>query len=157
MLLATRQQTLVEILQKQMDLVKAYVTMKEKLSTQTASFLGMGHESIDTLKPALDIIKESAAASVRKNKLTRRDVLPEDTISHQGSSLKPGNTSECISFRMKAGDALIQGSVLDSSRHLSELIQRGLMAPGSVLQLQFKVRKSLLWICCRSLFSVNFL
>ncbi|XP_056888427.1 ankyrin repeat domain-containing protein 31-like isoform X3 [Takifugu flavidus] len=137
-LLATRQQTLVEILQKQMDLVKAYVTMKEKLSTQPTSCPEMGQKSIDTLKPAPDIVKEPAAASVRKNTLTRRDVLPEEAISHQGSSLKPGNTSECISFRMKAGDALIQGSAGDSSRHLSELIQRGLMAPGSVLQLQFK-------------------
>lgn len=153
-LLATRQQTLVEILQKQMDLVKAYVTMKEKLSTQPTSCPEMGQKSIETLKPAPDIIKEPAAASVRKNTLTRRDVLPEEAISHQGSSLKPGSTSECISFRMKAGDALIQGSAGDSSRHLSELIQRGLMAPGSVLQLLFKVRKSLLWICCRSL---NFL
>lgn len=147
-LLATRQQTLVEILQKQMDLVKAYVTMKEKLSTLPTSCPEMGQKSIDTLKPEPDIIKEPAAASVRKNKLTRRAV---EAISHQGSSLKPGNISECISFRMKAGDALIQGSAGDSNRHLSELIQRGLMAPGSVLLLQFKVRKHLLWICCRSL------
>lgn len=125
--------------------------MKKKLSTLPTSCPEMGQKSIHTLKPAPDIIKEPAAASVRKNKLTRRDV---EAISHQGSSQKPGNTSECISFRMKAGNALIQGSAGDSSRHLSELIQRGLMAPGSVLLLQFKVRKSLLCNCCRSLNSV---
>lgn len=155
MLLATRQQALVKNLQKQMDLVKAYVTMKEKFSTQPSSGPETDQTLVDTLKPPPDIFKEAAAAAAsvtrRKETLPRTNVLTEEAVSHQGNSLKLGNTSKCISFRMKARNALIQGSAGDSSRHLSELIQRGLMAPGSVLRLRFKVRKSLLWICCRSL------
>lgn len=174
-LLATRQQTLVEIFQKQMDLVKAYVTVK-KLSTQPGrrprSTVGrrqpdhsyskahvcdqnsqkrMDQKADGVLRPAADIFTEhkeapaaaaAAAASVtpRKNSVTRTDVQTEEASDLQGSSLKSGNTSTCISFRMKAGDALIQASAEDSSRRLSELIDRGLVSPGDVLQLQLKVR-----------------
>lgn len=184
MLLAARQQTLVEIFKKQMDLVKAYVTMKEKLSAQPssrprstvgkrqpdhstpASFSDskrhvcnqhsqkkMDQKPDDVLRPAADICKEheepAAAASVtqRKNTLTRTDVLTEEANDLQGNSLKSGNTSTRISFRLKAGDALIQGSAEDSSGRLSELIERGLVSPGDVLQLRLKVRKGLLWLC----------
>lgn len=185
MLLAARQQTLVEIFKKQMDLVKAYVTMREKLSAQPssrprstvgtrqpdhstpASFSDskrhicnqnsqkkMDQKPDDVLRPAADICKEheepaAAAASVtrRKNTLTRTDVLTEEANDLQGNSLKSGNTSTRISFRLKAGDALIQGSAEDSSGRLSELIERGLVSPGDVLQLRLKVRKGLLWRC----------
>lgn len=130
--------------------------MKEKLSTQPSGGPETDQTRVDMLKQAPDIFKEAAAAAAvsvsrRKETVPRTRVLTEEAVSHQGNSLKLGNTSKRISFRMKARNALIQGSAGDSSRHLSELIQRGLMAPGSVLRLRFKVRKSLLWICRRSL------
>lgn len=172
-LLARRQHTLVETFQKQLDLVKAYVAMKEKLSTQPSSrprsTVGRrqpdrsatpasasvsdskahvwdqnGQKTMDQKVDIFKVHKGPAAASVtqRKNTLTRTGVLTE-----QANSLESGKTSACISFRMKAGDALIQGSAEDSSGRLSELIERGLVSPGDVLRLRIKVRKSLLWIC----------
>lgn len=109
----------------------------------------MDQKPDDLLRAGPDIFKEhkkpAAAGSVtrRKNTLT----LAEEANSLQGNNLKSGNTSTCISFRRKAGDALIQRSAEDSSRHLSDLIERGLVSPGDVLHLRLKVRRSLFWIC----------
>lgn len=187
-LLAARQQTLVEMLHKHVDLVKAFVATEVKVSTQTfrrtrssstvgrqqpgrsstppsASFSAskaharnpnsqkkMAQKLDDVFRPAPELFQEqklpaAAAASVssRKKSLKRTDVLTEQAKHHQDNRLKSGNPSTRISFRMKAGNALIQGSAEDRSRRLSELIERGLVSPGDVLRLQFKVRKQLLW------------
>lgn len=187
-LLAARQQTLVEMFHKHVDLVKAFVTTKVKVSTQPfrrtrSSTVGrrqpgrsstppsgsfsdgkthtrnpnsqekMDQKLDDVFRPTPELFQEqelpAAAASVtrRKNSLKRTDVLTEEAKHLQGNSLTSGNPSTCISFRMKAGDALIQGSADDRSRRLSELIERGLVSPGDALRLRFKVRKQLLWSC----------
>lgn len=186
-LLAARQQTLVEVFHKHVDLVKAFVRTKVKVSTQplrrtrssmagrqqpgrsstppSASFSDgktharnpnrqkkMDQKLDDVFRPAAELFQEqelpaAAATSVtrRKNSLKRTDVLTEEAKHLQGNSLTSGNPSTCISFRMKAGDALIQGSAEDRSKRLSELMERGLVSPGDVLRLRFKVRKQLLW------------
>lgn len=189
-LLVARQQTLVEMFHKHVDLVKAFVTTKAKVSSQPfrrarssavgrqqpgpsstpppASFSDsktharnpnsqkkMEQKLDDVFRPAQELFKEqeppaaAAAASVtsRKNSLKLTGVLTEEAKHLQGNSLESGNPSTCISFRMKAGDALIQGSSEDRSRRLSELIERGLVSPGDVLRLRFKVRKQLLCSC----------
>lgn len=183
-LLATRQQTLVEVAQKQMDLVKAFVSAKGKLSAQPRrrprstggrrqpdhsyskahvcdqnSQKTMEQAAGGLLGAAAGLFKEhqeapaaaaaAASGTRRKNSLTRTGVQTEEASDLQGNSLKSGTTSTCISFRMKAGDALIQAGAEDSSRRLSELLEGGLVSPGDVLQLRLKVRKSLLWICAR--------
>lgn len=187
--LASRQRTLVEILQKQMHLVETYITMKAKLSTQPPS-----HPSSTVVRQQPDHFSAPASTpdsskageahsynpdSQRKKKHilatqasllgsappnnakdlkvprppaplltqgkktpTQTDVLNEKASSCQSSAPHPGNTSQHINFKMKGNNALIQTGAEDNSRHLSKLIQRGVMPPGSSLQLLWKVRQN---------------
>ncbi|XP_071337859.1 ankyrin repeat domain-containing protein 31-like isoform X2 [Trachinotus anak] len=64
--------------------------------------------------------------------------LKKRTSSCQSSASQPGNTVQHINFQMKVKNALIQTQAEDNSRHLSKLILRGVLAPGSTLQLLLK-------------------
>lgn len=158
------------IFQKQVDLVKAFVTVKEKLSTRapgrprstvgrrkpgrppTPASALLSHSRTHVCdqssqnkmerKPVPDLVKEhkdpASAVPVtrRKNSVLSSNVLMEES----------GSSSTCVTFRIKGGDALIQGGVEDSSRRLSELMERGLLSPADALGLQLKVGKRPLWI-----------
>lgn len=77
-----------------------------------------------------------------KKTLAHTDVLNEKASRCQSRAPHPGNTSQQINFKIKGKNALIQTSPEDNSRHLSKLIQRGVMPPGSSLQLLWKVRQN---------------
>lgn len=70
------------------------------------------------------------------------DVLNKKASRCQSSAPQPGNTLQHMNFQMKGKNALIQIRAADNSRHLSKLIQRGVMPCGSSLQLLLKVRQS---------------
>lgn len=79
-----------------------------------------------------------------KETLTRSGALNEKASSCQSSAPQPGNTSQIqhVNFQMKGKFALIQTGAEDNSRHLSQLIQRGVLPAGSTLQLLLKVIQS---------------
>lgn len=186
-LLASRQQILVEIFQKQVDLVQTYVTMKARLPTQTPNLptCTVVREPAHSLTPASTPVSSKAGEAHSCNQISQRktnqrpvissnllrsgpnsvkdlNVCPATLVTQrkkisahtnvirvkartcQGSPVLPGSTSQYINLKMKRRNALIQASTDDSSRHLSQLIQRGVVPPGSILWLLFKVRQNLL-------------
>lgn len=78
----------------------------------------------------------------RKRAPTHTDVLKKKVISCQSNAPQPGDTLQYTNFQMKGNNALIQTRAENNSRHLSKLIQMGVMASGSTLQLLLKVRQS---------------
>lgn len=68
---------------------------------------------------------------------THTDELNDRTC--QSSTSQSRNTSQDLNFKMKGSNVLIQASAEDKSRHLSKLIQMGVIPPGSSLQLLLKV------------------
>lgn len=90
----------------------------------------------------LAVPRHPAAVIAKKKAPTHTDVLNEKASTYQRSAPQPGNTLQHINFKMKGINALIQATAADNSRHLSKLIQRGIMPSGSALQLLLKVRQS---------------
>lgn len=177
--LASRQRTLVELLQKQMHSVETYVAAKAKLSTQppshpSSAVVRQQLDDLSALASTLDPSKAGDALSSNRDSPSKRshprvtraslsrsapsnnapllkrgkktpahsDGGNERARSHQSSAPHPGNTSQHISFKMKTHNALIQSGAEDNSRHLRDLIQRGVVPPGSSLQLLWKVGQS---------------
>lgn len=77
-----------------------------------------------------------------KKTLTHNDVLNENAITCQSHAPHPAKIQQQINFKMNASNALIQTSPEDNSRRVYKLIQRGVMPPGSTLQLLWKVRRN---------------
>ncbi|XP_035514600.1 uncharacterized protein LOC118325864 [Morone saxatilis] len=176
--IASHQRTLVEILQKQMQLVEVYVTAKAKLSppnhvSSTVAKLHQDHsysqesqrkEGHSTATQAqllrsappnnaknLTMPRPPASLLTQgKKMLTHADVLNKQTSSCQSNALQPGNTSQYISFQIRGNNALIQTRAEDNSRHLSKLIQSGVMQTGSTLQLLLKGHWHLARVLCDS-------
>lgn len=171
--LASRQRTLVELLQKQMHLVETYVAAKAKLSTQppnhpSSAVVRQQLDDLSTPASTLDPSKAGDALSSNQDSPSKRrasllrsapsnnaplrkrgkktpthsDGGKERASSHQISAPHPGNTSQHNRFKMKRHNALIQSGAEDNSLHLCKLIQRGVVPPGSSLQLLWKVRPS---------------
>uniref|UniRef100_UPI0037E87E97 uncharacterized protein n=1 Tax=Semicossyphus pulcher TaxID=241346 RepID=UPI0037E87E97 len=174
--LALRQRILVKILQKQMHLVKVYVTMKAKLSTQPPNHQHSTDErqQPDQVSPPVSTSASSKARDAHgcdKDAQSHRAVsqarglrsaphracrppalshttwkkAPKHTVglnkkfsSCQSNAKQTGNTLRHINFEVKRKNALIQMRAGDSSRHLFELIQRGVLQPGGPLQLFMK-------------------
>ncbi|XP_034548466.1 ankyrin repeat domain-containing protein 31-like isoform X3 [Notolabrus celidotus] len=116
--LASRQRKLVEILQKQMHLVEVYVTAQPP-----------NHQT-DQLKLAptaqdSQVHREVPQACVLRPAARR----PPPTLDH---------THSHIIFQIKRKSALIQSRAEKGSRHLSELMQRGVLQPGHALHLFLK-------------------
>ncbi|XP_045889810.1 poly [ADP-ribose] polymerase tankyrase-1-like [Micropterus dolomieu] len=86
----------------------------------------------------LAVPRHPAAVIAKKKAPTHTDVLNEKASTYQRSAPQPGNTLQHINFKMKGINALIQSTAADNSRHLSNLIQRGIMPSGSALQLLLK-------------------
>lgn len=134
--LASCQRTLIEILQEQMDLVDMYITMRAKLS-------------LDSSKP-----RETRGYNQRSHKAPTPASLLRSTRCHQSASScpdtpQPGSALQRFSIMIRRKNALIQNRVEDNSRCLSVLIQRGIVSPGSALQLLLKVsRKSYCFLSC---------
>ncbi|XP_058493044.1 uncharacterized protein LOC131464538 isoform X4 [Solea solea] len=142
--LASRQRNLMEILQKQLDVVEAYVTTKTKLTSQSSK-----HRNSTAVKQPSDHSYTHASTKPREapgscqenqSRTRRRSAAPlrTQTNSCHGSATQLGNTLQHSNFQIKGRSALIQTQCDDNSRHLSTLIQRGVMPPGSVLQLLLK-------------------
>lgn len=75
----------------------------------------------------------------RKKAPTHTDVPNKKASNFQSSAPQPGDTIQHIQFEIKGNNTLIQTKAEDNSRHLSKLMQRGVMPPGSTLQLLLKV------------------
>ncbi|XP_038560487.1 ankyrin repeat domain-containing protein 31-like isoform X3 [Micropterus salmoides] len=86
----------------------------------------------------LAVPRHPAAVIAKKKAPTHTDVLNEKASTYQRSAPQPGNTLQHINFKMKGINALIEATAADNSRHLSKLIQRGIMPSGSALQLLLK-------------------
>lgn len=74
-----------------------------------------------------------------KNCPTHTDVLNKNSSICQSSTPQPVKTSKDINPQMKGNNALIQTRTQDISRDLCKLIQRGVVPPGSVLHILWKV------------------
>ncbi|XP_028434142.1 uncharacterized protein LOC114555726 [Perca flavescens] len=160
--LASRQRNLEEILQLQSHLVEKFVTMKAKLSTQPPN-----HQDSTVVRQQPDLVSTPASFKAREEHscgpnghrteshepVTRTSVLgsiltfPMPPVhsamnaragSQQSSAPQPGNTLQHINFQMKGNNALIQTRAEDNSKHLSTLIQRGVMEVGSLVKFFFK-------------------
>lgn len=186
--LASRQKSLVKALQKQMDLVQMYATMKPKLFTQSTNHEGStvvrqpyhfstATSTLVSTKPEAqtdryqDSQRNTSYGPVKRVNLlrlappnnatnlkvptppaplltqgkktrTQTDVLKKEARSCQSGTPQQGNTLECNNFQIKVKNALMQTQEEDKSRHLSKLIQRGIIPFGSALQLLFKVRQN---------------
>ncbi|XP_068167669.1 ankyrin repeat domain-containing protein 31-like [Antennarius striatus] len=77
------------------------------------------------------------APSSAKRKI-RINALDQKASSSQGCTEPAENTSQHIGFESKRKKVLVQTSTGDKGRHLSTLIQRGVLSPGSSLQLLLK-------------------
>lgn len=120
------------LLRKQLELVKAYGTLKETLPAQNSSgAVGRG-------TGAAASFKENQNRKGGKGSTAAVAVATRRKAALTGSQ---GSASGCIRLRAKARNVLIQGSSGDGSRRLSDLMRRGLVAPGSVLRTRLKVRK----------------
>lgn len=134
--LASCQRTLIEILQNQMYLVEMYITTRAKLS-------------LDSSKP-----RETRGYNQCSRKAPTPANLLRSTRCDQSASScpdtpQPGIALEHFSIMIRRKNALIQNRAVDNSRHLSVLIQRGIISPGSALQLLLKVsRKSYCFLSC---------
>ncbi|KAG7468927.1 ankyrin repeat domain-containing protein 31 isoform X1 [Solea senegalensis] len=142
--LASRQRNLMEILQKQLDVVEAYVTTKTQLTSQSSK-----HQNSTAVKRPSDHSYTRASTKPREapgscqdnqSRTRRKTAAPSltQTNSCRGSTTQPGNTLQHSNFQIKGRRALIQTQCDDNSRHLSTLVQRGVMPPGSVLELLLK-------------------
>lgn len=167
--LASRQRTLVELLQKQMHLVETYVTAKAKLSTQPPNHPSRQQlGDLSTPASTLDPSEAGDALSSNQNRPSKRSHTRvtqasllrsgpsnnapllkrgKKTPTHsdggkESSAPRPGSTSQHMSFTRKRHNALIQSGAEDHSRHLRKLVQSGIVPPGSSLQLLWKVRQS---------------
>uniref|UniRef100_A0A8C4IR37 Ankyrin repeat domain-containing protein 31 n=2 Tax=Dicentrarchus labrax TaxID=13489 RepID=A0A8C4IR37_DICLA len=85
-----------------------------------------------------------------KKMLTHTDVLNKKASSCQSNTLQPQNTSQHINFQKRGNNALIQTRAEDNSRHLSKLIQSGVMQTGSTLQLLLKGHWHFAHVLCDS-------
>ncbi|XP_041793849.1 ankyrin repeat domain-containing protein 31-like isoform X2 [Chelmon rostratus] len=139
-----------------MQLVEVYETMKAKLCIQPLNHPQRDHLSAPASTPASSKAREAhshkdltvprpPAPLLTKGKeaLTHTDGLNERGSSCQSSAPQPGNTSQHVNFQMKRKFALIQTRAEDNSRHLSKLIQRGVLPSGSTLQLFLKGHRHL--------------
>ncbi|XP_035854880.1 ankyrin repeat domain-containing protein 31-like isoform X2 [Sander lucioperca] len=155
--LASRQRNLKEILQLQSHLVEKFVTMKAKLSTQPPN-----HQDSTVVRQQPDLVSTPVSYKAREEHscgpnghrkeslepLTRTSVLGSiltfptppvrsamnaSVVSYQSSAPQAGNTLQHINFQMKGNNALIQTRAEDNSKHLSSLIQRGVMEVGSLV------------------------
>ncbi|KAM7416996.1 hypothetical protein PAMA_018871 [Pampus argenteus] len=163
--LASCQRDLVVILQKQMDLVEAYVTMKAKLSTQPPKYESSpnlflppasskgpnscnqdsqrkeSHKAVtqtSLLRPAKDFIEPRPPTQG-----TKADVMNKKVSRGRRRRPQLGNTLQHGNFQMTGNNAMIESRAEDNSRHLPELIQKGLIPCGSVLQLLLKGQRHL--------------
>ncbi|XP_056232840.1 ankyrin repeat domain-containing protein 31-like isoform X2 [Seriola aureovittata] len=147
--LASCQRNLVEILQKQMHLVEVYVSVKAKLSSQPSkhgSSAAVRQQPHNFSRPASSKPGEEHSRNKdRRRKKRRRPVTPlrsppPNNAKDSCSTSQPGNTvhRKHINFQMKGKNALIQTQAEDNSLHLCKLIQRGVLLPGSALQLLLK-------------------
>ncbi|XP_026041908.1 putative ankyrin repeat domain-containing protein 31 isoform X1 [Astatotilapia calliptera] len=123
--LASCQRTLIEILQNQMYLVEMYITTRAKLS-------------LDSSKP-----RETRGYNQCSRKAPTPANLLRSTRCDQSASScpdtpQPGIALEHFSIMIRRKNALIQNRAVDNSRRLSVLIQRGIISPGSALQLLLK-------------------
>ncbi|XP_032372349.1 uncharacterized protein LOC116689823 isoform X2 [Etheostoma spectabile] len=156
--LASRQKNLEEILQLQLQLVEKFVTMKAKLSTQPPN-----HQDSTVVRQQPDLVSTPASHKAREEPnghrkeshepVTRTDVLESIQTfatppvhsamnaragSYQSSAPQAGNTLKHINFQIKENNVLLQTRVEDNSKHLTTLIQRGVLEVGSLLRFFFK-------------------
>ncbi len=90
---------------------------------------------------AKDLTEERPPASTLtqgKMTSTAAHMPKKKAASFQSSTLQKGNTSQHINCQRKGNSALTRAE--DNSRHLSQLIRRGVLLSGSTLQLLLKVR-----------------
>ncbi|XP_039660359.1 ankyrin repeat domain-containing protein 31-like isoform X2 [Perca fluviatilis] len=160
--LASRQRNLEEILQLQSHLVEKFVTMKAKLSTQPPN-----HQDSTVVRQQPDLVSTLASFKAREEHrcgpnghrteshepVTRtsglgsiltfptppvRSAMNARAGSQPSSAPQAGNTLQHINFQTKGNNALIQTRAEDTSKHLSMLIQRGVMEVGSLVKFFFK-------------------
>ncbi|XP_034728640.1 uncharacterized protein LOC117945317 isoform X2 [Etheostoma cragini] len=156
--LASRQKNLEEILQLQLQLVEKFVTMKAKLSNQPPS-----HQDRTVVRQQPDLVSTPGSYKAREEPnghrkesyepVTRTNVsesictfatppvhsaMNARAGSYQSSAPQAGNSLKHIDFQMKENNALFQTRAEDISKHLSTLIQRGVLEVGSLLRFFFK-------------------
>ncbi|XP_059192326.1 ankyrin repeat domain-containing protein 31-like [Centropristis striata] len=160
--LASCQKNLVEVFQKQMNLVEVYVTMKAKLSTQPSNHQCniLVTQQPDLLcTPAPKAREEHSCNQNTPRKENQRQVTQtrplKSTSSNHAKDLRvPGPPAPLltealktcqsstqqphISIQMKGNNALIERRAQDNGPHLSQLIQRGVVPSGSDLKLLLK-------------------
>ncbi|KAL6113776.1 ankrd31 [Pungitius sinensis] len=151
--LACRQRTIVDILEKQLRLVELNVTTEAKPSTRS-SHRGGSRRATSSAPPttALRATLRSHAAvpsppgpSAPPLVQQRRAAPPTDVLKDKagilGSRAKPPRkTLQHVHFQIQGDNALVQACADDSSVRLSQLVQTGVLAPGSALQLLLKGR-----------------
>jgi len=160
--LASCQKSLTGILQKQMHLEEVYVSWKAKFSTQPLNHQG---SRMDICSPLFSTPESCAPGEKQSRHRDREQSLSHGVVAQastlgclqtqyrnastrpdlqkDGASAKqPGSTSQHVNFKMKATNSLIQTRAEDNSRYLCRLVEGGVVAPGSALQLVWKVRKS---------------
>lgn len=79
--------------------------------------------------------------SPRKKTLTHTNML-EKEVSCQSGTPQSGTTMEHNNLQSKIRNPLTQAQDEDKSRHLTKLIQKGVLPFGSALQLLLKVRQN---------------
>ncbi|XP_068560346.1 uncharacterized protein [Cebidichthys violaceus] len=123
--LASRQRTVVELLQEQARLVDAYVAAKADLSTPRREARRRERIRRGRRRP----VTQTSAVRSRPPKNAAGPPAPLPT------GARPGNASSRVSFQMKGNNALIQTQDEDDRPQLSELVQSGVVPPGAALQL----------------------
>nr|XP_040026178.1 ankyrin repeat domain-containing protein 31-like [Gasterosteus aculeatus aculeatus]XP_040026179.1 ankyrin repeat domain-containing protein 31-like [Gasterosteus aculeatus aculeatus] len=151
--LAWRQRTIVDILQKQLRLVELYVTTEAKPSTRPPHRGGSGPRRSNRPVPRTTALRAapqshaaiawpSAPRPTQRRKAAPPTDVPKGDAGILGSRAKqPRKTLQHVHFQIEADKELVQGG--DSGVRLYRLVQTGVLAPGSALQLLLKGRRHL--------------
>ncbi|XP_062418342.1 ankyrin repeat domain-containing protein 31-like [Pungitius pungitius] len=151
--LACRQRTIVDILEKQLRLVELNVTTEAKPSNRSSHRGGSRKATSSAPQTtALRATPRSQAAvplpsgpSAPPLAQQRRAAPPTDVLKDKAGILgcrakPPRKTLQHVHSQIQGDNALVQACADDSSARLSQLIQTGVLVPGSTLQLLLKGR-----------------
>ncbi|KAM3610331.1 uncharacterized protein V6R79_002392 [Siganus canaliculatus] len=132
--LASRQRTLVELLQHQIHLEEKFVSMMDKVRLQPPKCPTRTEARTKPSRPPSTTFssKASEQSSCSQSRTQRPSQGKESQI--RGDVLPV----EARSFQVKRNQALIQRRPENNNRKLSELIQSGVMTPGGHLELVLK-------------------
>ncbi|XP_041854261.1 ankyrin repeat domain-containing protein 31-like isoform X3 [Melanotaenia boesemani] len=171
--LASLQRSLMEILQKQIHLEEAYKQVKAKHSTQPSNQRvnntlrqQLDRCSAPVSTPESYKPREALSCHGDRNQshamVTQPDSLrclfsqdksapthpdlQNDTASSCHSTPQLETTLQHASFKMKGKKALIQARAEEDRGYLCRLVQRGVVAPGSALQLVWKGKQHLAFV-----------